>query len=85
MKIILFGYSGKLENAIFKKLKTKNLNQLKEGMYLVDLTKSLIQKYKNVTNIKVNTRTRIGQPRIGGLIRVNLIMIKLLLFITFAN
>jgi dihydrodipicolinate reductase len=85
MKIILFGYSGKLGNAIFKKLKTKNLNQLKEGMYLVDLTKSLIQKYKNVTNIKVNTRTRIGQPRIGGLIRVNLIMIKLLLFITFAN
>ena len=71
----------------FKAYKTKtlkkNLNQLRDGMYLVKLTKILIQKYKNVKNIKINIRPRIGKPRIGGLIRVNLIMVKILLFIIF--
>tara|TARA_B100000787_G_scaffold3014_1_gene2249 strand:+ start:1242 stop:1895 length:654 start_codon:yes stop_codon:yes gene_type:complete len=73
----------------FKAYKTKtlkkNLNQLRDGMYLVKLTKTLIQKYKNVKNIKINIRPRIGTPRIGGLMRVNLIMVKILLFIIFTQ
>ena len=67
------------------KILRKHLNQLKDDGYIVELTKFLVQKYKNVINIKINIRERIGKPRVGGFLRVNLKMIKLLLYIKFSN
>ena len=67
------------------KILKKKINQLKDGLYLVDLTKSLIQKYRNTSNIKINIRERVGSPKIGGFFKVNIKMIKILIFITLSN
>jgi hypothetical protein len=67
------------------KVLKKNINQLKSGLYLVDLTKLLIQKYRNTSNIRVNIRKRFGSPKIGGFLRVSIKMIKILIFIILSN
>ena len=67
------------------KILRKHLNQLKSDGYLIELTKFLVQKYKNVINTKINTRERVGKPRVGGFFGVNFKLIKILLYIKFFN
>ena len=67
------------------KILRKHLNQISDDRYLVELTKFLVQKYKNVINTRIKIRQRIGKPRIGGFLKVNLKMIKLLFYVIFSN
>ena len=67
------------------KILRKHLNQISDDRYLVELTKFLVQKYKNVINTRIKIRERIGKPRIGGFLKVNLKMIKLLFYVIFSN